>query len=166
MRTEALFFSLSLVCLGACAAGPKPEVTAAQSVCAAAYGDPALDPIRGRIPFADDAATKAAMSYLSDTGRPTAIERQALLQLDSANRRCWDAWDRVGTSPHINQARVEVSSALAQLYRGETSYGDYNRQRSEALARMQAALQQEDELRRYGGGGGRFSIGFGMGFWR
>jgi hypothetical protein len=158
---------IGLVALAGCASAPKPERTTAQSICAAAFADPALDPVRDKIPFQDDPAAKASIGSLSDTRRPTAIERQALQQLDAANRRCWDAWDRVGSSPSINQARVDVSSALAELYQGQSTYGDFNRRRSAALTRMYAALREEEDRTRYGygdygyggHGGAPFSIG-------
>jgi hypothetical protein len=113
------------------------------------YGDPALNPIRDKILFDDDAAAKASMNFLTDTRRPTAIERAALQQLDVANRRCWDAWERAGTSASITQARLEVISSLTQLVRGEGTYGDFNRQRSASLTRMYASLRDEEERARY-----------------
>jgi hypothetical protein len=167
MRT--VWILLGLVWLGACSSAPKPETTAARSICAAGYNDPALDPIRDKIMFEDDAASKASMTYLADSRRPNAVERGALQHLDAANRRCWDAWERAGSSPSINQARTEVSTALAQLYQGELTFGDFNRQRAAALTRMYAALRDEENRQSYDPYGRyddnqRLFPGFGFGF--
>ena len=157
---------VALVGLAACSAAPKPERVDAVSICANAYSDPALDPIRDKIPFEDDRAEKASMSMLSDARRPGPNERLGLQRFDAANRRCWDAWDRAGVSPHIQYARSEVSGALALLYRGESTYGDFNRVRSAALTRMYAALREEEQRYGYGYGPGYnpspFSFGIGV----
>jgi hypothetical protein len=157
-----------LLALGACALGEKPEAQAARNVCAIAYGDPTLDPIRGHIPLEDDVAAKASMEYLTNTARPNQTERAALQQLDAANRRCWDAWDKAGTSPHIQAARAKVSAALGELYNGKSTYGDFNRARATAISEMRSAVAQSNELRNsYGyGGGSPFTIGLGVGFIR
>jgi hypothetical protein len=147
MRTALIL--AGLVCLGACSATAQSERAVARSICAAGYGDPALNPIRDKILFEDDAASKASMNFLTDARKPNAVERAALQQLDVANRRCWDAWDRAGTSASITQARLEVISSLTQLMQGGGTYGDFNRQRAASLTRMYAALRTEDERSRY-----------------
>jgi hypothetical protein len=136
------------VTLGACTVPENPNAIAARNICAAAYADPQLDPIRGRIPFGDSQASMATMAQMSDTAKPNAVERAMLQQYDAANRRCWDAWDRVGTSPYIQQARAAVATALAELYSGASTFGDYNRKRSNALAEMNARLREADERER------------------
>jgi hypothetical protein len=169
MRTPAtaLAAGLILLALGACALGEKPEAGAARNICAIAYGDPALDSVRGHIPFEDDTAAKASMDYLTDTTRPSQAERAALLQLDAANRRCWDAWDKAGTSPHIQAARAKVSAALGELYNGKTTYGDFNRARATAISEMRSAIAQSNDLRNsYGHGGSGVSLGLGLGYFR
>jgi hypothetical protein len=118
MMRKMLFLSAALLILGGCAAGESPAAVAARNVCASVYADPALNPIRDRIPFNDAQATMASMAQLSDPGKPGNVERAALQQFDAANRRCWDAWDQAGTSPYIQQARAAVSAALAELYSG------------------------------------------------
>lgn len=134
----------------ACSATTRqPERVSAQSICATGYADPALDPIRDKILFDDDAASKASMNFLSDTRKPTATEQAALQTFDVANRRCWDAWERAGISPVITQARLEVISSLTQLQRGGGTYGDFNRQRAASLTRMYATLRVEEERARY-----------------
>lgn len=168
MRLMRLLSAVVLaLMLGACAMGEKPEAQAARNVCAIAYGNPALDPIRGHIPLDDDAAAKASMDYLTNGARPNAAERAALQQYDAANRRCWDAWDKAGTSPYIQAARAKVSAALGELYNGKTTYGDFNRARATAISEMRSAIAQSNELRNsYGYGGSPFSIGLGVGFIR
>ena len=148
MRTTLILICLTL--LSACSATARqPERASAQSICAAGYADPALDPIRDKILFDDDAASKASLNYLSDTRKATAREQAALQTFDVANRRCWDAWEQAGISPVITQARFEVISSLTQLQRGEGTYGDFNRQRAASLTRMYAALRMEEEKARY-----------------
>jgi hypothetical protein len=147
MMRKLLFLSAALLTLGGCA-GESPAATAARNVCASVYADPALNPIRDRIPFDDGAATMAPMAQLSDPGKPDNVERTALRQFDAANRRCWDAWDQAGTSPYVQQARASVSSALAELYGGQSTYGDFNRKRANALAEMNARLREADERER------------------
>ncbi len=147
MRSIALV-TFSLLALAACASVENPNVTAARSICAIVYGDPALDPIRGRIPIGDDQASKASLNNLADTGKPNAAERAALQQYDAANRRCWDEWDKAGTSPFIQQARATVSAALAELYSGKATYGDFNRKRAPAIADMQARLSEAEDRER------------------
>jgi len=148
MMRKLLVLSAALLMLGGCAAGESPAATAARNVCASVYADPALNPIRNRIPFNDSTATMASMAQLSDPDKPNNIERAALQQFDVANRRCWDAWDQAGTSPYIQQARATVSSALAELYGGQSTYGDFNRRRANALAEMNARLREADERQR------------------
>ena len=132
--------------MSACTATARqPERASAQSICAAGYADPALDPIRDKILFDDDAASKASMNFLTDARKPSAVEQAALQTFDVANRRCWDAWERAGISPVITQARLEVISSLTQLQRGGGTYGDFNRQRAASLTRMYAALRMEEE---------------------
>lgn len=147
MRTVLILAGLAF--LSACSSAPRPERVSAQSICAAAYSDPALDPIRDKILFEDDAASKASMNFLADMRKPTGIEHAALQTFDAANRRCWDAWDRAGRSASITQARLEVISSLTQLQRGEGTYGEFNRQRAASLTRMYAALRVEEERARY-----------------
>ncbi len=155
----------SLLALAACAAAPNPNVAAARTICAGAYADPALDPIRARIPFDDDVAAKASMEYLADPGKPNSFERSVLQQYDAANRRCWDAWDRVGTSPFVQQSRTSVSAALAELHGGNATYGEFNRRRASAIADMQARLREAEERARaqYRGSGVMFCDGWGRG---
>lgn len=133
-----------MVIIGGCTIPENPNVTAARSICTAAYADTGLDPIRARIPFGDDQATKASMGQLSDPGKPNAMERNALQLYDAANRRCWDAWDKAGTSPYIQQARAAVSAALAELYGGAATFGDFNRKRANAVAEMNARLREAE----------------------
>ena len=147
MRTLVMIMAAALA-LGACTMPENPNVAAARSVCATAYADPQLDPIRARIPFGDDQAGMATMAQLSDPAKPNAVERAMLQQYDAANRRCWDAWDRVGTSPYIQQGRSSVATALAELYSGGSTFGDYNRKRANALAEMNARLREADERQR------------------
>lgn len=136
-----------LLFLSACA-GTNPARESARNVCAIAYADPALDPVRERIPWDDDAAIKAAMHFLADTGKPSDTERAALQALDAANRRCWDAWDQAGRSPIIQSARSTISASLAELYTGRISYGEFNRRRASALADMRAKLREAEDRER------------------
>jgi hypothetical protein len=147
MRTILMIMAAALA-LGACAVPENPNVTAARNICTAAYADPQLDPIRGRIPFGDSQASMATMNQLADTAKPNAVERAILQQYDAANRRCWDAWDRAGTSPYIQQARSAVATALAELYSGGSTFGEFNRKRANALAEMNARLREADERQR------------------
>lgn len=147
MRTLGIAL-LALVWLGACTIPENPAVTAARGICSAAYADHALDPIRARIPFGDEQATMASMAQLADPGKPNAAERAALQQYDTANRHCWDAWDKVGTSPYIQQARAAVSGALAELYSGVGTFGDFNRKRANAVAEMNARLREAEARER------------------
>ena len=147
MRNVVMVMAAALA-LGACTVPENPNVTAARNTCAAAYADPQLDPIRGRIPFGDNQASMATMAQLADAAKPNAVERAMLQQYDAANRRCWDAWDRVGTSPYVQQARSSVATALAELYSGAGTFGDYNRTRANALAEMNARLREAEERQR------------------
>jgi hypothetical protein len=147
MRNIAMIVAAALA-LGACTMPEDPNAIAARNICAAAYADPQLDPIRARIPLGDSQASMATMAQLADTSRPNAVERAMLQQYDAANRRCWDAWDRVGTSPYIQQARSSVATALAELYSGAGTFGEYNRKRANALAEMNARLREADERQR------------------
>ena len=146
MRT--IFLMAAALALSACTVPENPRAIEARNICTAAYADPQLDPIRGRIPFGDDQASMATMAQLADASKPNAVERAMLQQYDAANRRCWDAWDRVGTSPYIQQARSSVATALAELYSGASTFGDYNRKRANALAEMNARLREADERQR------------------
>jgi hypothetical protein len=164
MRTTLA--TLVLLALAGCA-GQSQEATTARNVCSIAYGDPALDPVRGRIPFEDDAAARAAMNYLADPDKPNAAERAALQQFDAANRRCWDAWDKAGTSAYVQSARAKVSAALGELYSGKSTYGDFNRARGTAIAEMRAAAAEAGRAGTGGpGGGSPFTFGVGLGIFR
>ena len=148
MLKTALLTAAAVLALTACAATPNPNVVAAQTTCAQAYADPQLDPIRAKIPFGDSQASMATMAQLADSSKPNSFERSILQQYDAANRRCWDAWDRVGSSPYVQQARSAVATALAELYSGGSTFGDYNRKRANALAEMNARLREEEERQR------------------
>ena len=149
-----------------------PIAPSAQTVCAHAYADPALNPIRDRIPFDDSTAVRAPMTYFADPGRPNAAQVAALQAYDFANRRCWDAWELVGTAPYIQQARVGVNTALAELMNNQITFGDFNRRRAGAITQMQAALEADRQREVYSSypygpygyspGGSGFSFGFGM----
>ncbi len=139
---------LGLVALLAGCATENPNVQSAREICAIAYGDPALAPVRERIPWDDDAAVKAAMHFLADPDKPNDTERAALQVLDSANRRCWDAWDKAGRSPVVQSARSAVSAALAELYTGKVTYGEFNRRRAGAIADMRARLKEAEDRER------------------
>jgi hypothetical protein len=173
---------VALTALGACApSAERPNVGAsngpsAQNICAVAYADPALNPIRSHIPFDDSQAVKASINYFADPNRPNAAQFAALQQYDAANRRCWDAWEQVGTTPDIQQARVSVNSALADLMGGKITYGEFNGRRANAITKMQAALQADRDRDRYAPygpygfgsygygpyGGSGFSLGLGV----
>jgi hypothetical protein len=147
MKMKKLALLGLLLPLAACAVS-NPARENAANVCAIAYGDPALEPVKQRIPWDDDAAIRASMSFLVDNGKPTDTERQALQALDAANRRCWDAWDQAGRSPIIQSARAAVSASLAELYQGRITYGEYNRRRAAALADMRAKQREADDRMR------------------
>ena len=146
MKRLAVFALLGA--LGGCATAVSPGVQTARNVCALAYGDPALAPIRDRVPIEDDAATMASMNHLADTGKPNDAERQALQVYDAANRRCWDAWDQAGKSPIIQSARSTVSASLAELYTGRITYGEFNRRRANAIADMRARIKEAEDRER------------------
>lgn len=146
MRKLAVFGLIAL--LAGCAAAENPNAQSAREICAIAYGDPALEPVRNRIPWDDDAAVKAAMHFLADQDKPNDAERAALQALDSANRRCWDAWEKAGRSPVVQSARSTVSAALAELYTGKITYGEFNRRRANAIADMRARLKEAEDRER------------------
>jgi hypothetical protein len=170
MRTIAAAVA-SFLALAACSHTPSPAEQSARNICAIAYGDPELDPVRGRVAFEDDMAVKAPLANLSDTARPTAAQRDALVKLDAANRRCWDAWTKAGTSPYIESARAKVAAALAALISGQSTFGDYNRAHGAAVAEMRSQQDEADARNRtpYGGGfgtgifGGTGGVGIGLG---
>ena len=145
---KRLALAACLIALAGCAGTENPATQSARNICAIGYGDPALEPIRQRIPIDDDAAIRAAMTFLADTGKPNDAERQALQVYDSANRRCWDAWDQAGRSPIIQSARASVSSALAELVTGRITYGEFNRRRATALADMRTKLREAEDRQR------------------
>ncbi len=159
MRTAVPTIALMLA-LAACSQTPSPAQQSAQNICAIAYGDPQLDPVRGRVAFEDDMAVKAPLANLSDTARPDAAQHDALVQLDAANRRCWDAWSKAGVSPYIESARAKVAAALAALIAGQSTFGEYNRAHGAAVAEMRSQQDAADARNRYPYGGG---VGSGVG---
>ena len=141
---------LAALALAACAFGEDPAVTAARQACTQIYTDPDLNPIRERATFGSQDATKTSLALLADRGKPNEIERSALQKLDFDNRQCWDGWDRAARpSPVIQQARGIESAALAELFNGVISYGEYNRRRSAAIGDMNARLQEARERELY-----------------
>ncbi len=125
-------------------------MAAARQACTQIYTDPDLDPIRERITFGSTEAVKAPLAMLADRSKPNEAERQALQKLDFDNRQCWDGWDRAAKpSPVIQQARGQESAALAELFNGVISYGEFNRRRSSAIGEMNAKLQEARERELY-----------------
>ncbi len=136
----------AVVTLSSCAGVQRREATEVSRYCAARYADPRLAPIRSRIPIPIALDAQQPVDLLADAARPTATEREALRALAQVRAACNDyATKRFGPPPAYRmRTQDEISLALARLYSGETTYGQFNRSLLYISERNQAAREELD----------------------
>ena len=138
--------------------------------------DSRLSPIEGKVPF--DVTKGQSLEVLANKAKPNEQEKAALSYMASEGERCLELgteWRQKNYPSEINALmttyRVEIVSALADLYAGNITYGELAKFRAkqaadlknqvevvaarvEQIRRMdarrleEAATQQQDERRR------------------
>jgi hypothetical protein len=118
--------------LSACATRPPQGAEGAEGVkqyCARLYGDPRLAPLKDKIVMPLSVDEPQPIDILANRSRPTEAERSAIRVLSDVRKECGDyAAVHLGPPPGYRQrAQSEITMALAELYAGEMTYGQFGR---------------------------------------
>lgn len=119
--------------LGACASTPGATPDSAtrevMAECKRLYAEPKLDPIRGNIQLPISFEAPQPIEMLANRSRPTDAERPAIKALSEAMSECRRVSEsRLGATPlYRMRSEDRVLEALADLYEGATTYGQFAR---------------------------------------
>lgn len=125
----ALLLILSLI-LFSCAANGAGEISEVTGKCSRALEDPKLDAVRDKIVLGSYSPT---ILMLSSEERPSAGELEALRHYFHIRERCSPQVAALADkyepaySPFLRKSIFQVDEVLADLYRGNITYGDANR---------------------------------------
>ena len=138
-------------------APPPPNPTVA---CFAEIANaPELQPIAGKLTFVG----RASLPMVSDPDRPTQAQQPAIQAAEARYSACIEigaSWRRQFTPPEVESAGMrsvrDRQAALALLYRGEISFGQYNTHSNALRADLEQRMndiravrqQQLDEFQR------------------
>ena len=149
--------SLSILCLAAVSVACVPVSTRNQSnnavaeadaYCAALYSDPSLNSIRYKTPVGIPLTQSVAVHMMANSERPTDEEKVAVLKWAESRELCASKYMEVaGQFPaHLQALRSLNSQAMAELYAGELTFGEFARQMERnrvAFIQQDAALQRQ-----------------------
>lgn len=132
-RLATLFtFTAAVVLLGACASGPAghdPVLKAVAADCNRLYEGSRLDPVRESIQLPISFEAPQPIEMLANRSRATEAQKPAIKAISEAILECRRLTEvRMGPSP-LYRLRSEdrVLEALADLYDGATTYGQFAR---------------------------------------
>ncbi len=130
MKQAIVMTALGLMAgLAGCAGQQAQHSEAVQGYCAQLYADPRLDPLKDKIVMPVSVDEPQPIDILANRARPTEKERAAIKVLSQVRKECNDyAAKQFGAPPSYRQkSQSEITLALAELYGGEISYGDFAR---------------------------------------
>lgn len=115
---------------GCATPGTVTSVAAAQQRCEALHAAPGLDPLRGRMPLPIVLGQALPVEQLADRRRvATEAERDAIKALEAVRAECRRlAQSALGPVPRYrDESEDRISEALADLYAGTISWGQFNK---------------------------------------
>lgn len=141
--------SVAALVAGTLAACVKPVDTAfaeSQAYCAARYGAPELQPLRGRIAFSFPEATQMTVAMLSDHARPSESEVVTLKAFAAARQDCNNRVDaaRGRVEGWVAKVRSVTTPALADLIGQNMTFAEYNRIIAREVSAAKAELDEID----------------------
>lgn len=108
--------------------------------------NPGVAVLKGKIPLDDP--RKATIEMLSSTDRPTDEERRALSLWAERRAACTDSgrsfrakYAPPGWSMAMEEGQMAATQAIASLYSGATTFGQFNAERSRIALQTQAKLE-------------------------
>ena len=118
-----------LAALTGCAGPQVQRSEGVQAYCAKLYADGRLDPLKDKIVMPVSVDEPQPIDILANRARPTGTEQAAIKVLSQVRKECNDyAAKQFGAPPSYRQkSQTEITLALAELYAGEISYGDFAR---------------------------------------
>lgn len=116
-----------------CAGMPGDTDRTAKDVraeCGKLYSDPRIDPVRSHILLPISFEAPQPIEMLADKARPTDVEKPAIKALAEAMHECRRVSEsRIGPLPiYRMKSEDRVLEALADLYEGATTYGQFARE--------------------------------------
>lgn len=149
---KGLGMSALLLAMAGCAGGPSgpKAITPEQEVkakCDQLYADSRIDPVRGRIQVPLALGAPQDIDKLADRTRPTDADRPAIKALWEAEEACRRYGEqKLGSLPAYRmRSDDEMSEALADLYDGAITYGQFARRMLYIGERDKAARESIDE---------------------
>jgi len=132
-HTISLLLAACAATVCGCAGMPGDTDRTAKDVraeCAKLYSDPKIDPIRGHIQIPVSFEAPQPIEMLANKSRPTESEKPAIKALAEAMHQCRSVSEtRVGALPiYRMKSEDRVLEALADLYEGATTYGQFARE--------------------------------------
>ncbi len=115
---------------GCATPGTASSVAVAQQRCEALHAEPGLDPLRGRMPLPIVLGQALPVEQLADRRRvATEAERDAIKALEGVRADCRRlAQTALGPMPRFrDESEDRISEALADLYAGSISWGQFNK---------------------------------------
>jgi hypothetical protein len=118
--------------LAACATRQAHQAEGAEAVkryCAKLYADPRLAALKDKVVMPVSAEEPQPIDILANRSRATEPERSAIRVLSDVRKECNDyAATQLGSPPSYRQkSQSEITLALAELYGGEITYGQFAR---------------------------------------
>lgn len=129
----SLVFAALAAFLGACAStsGSSPDAATREVMaeCKRLYADPRLDPIRGNIQLPISFEAPQPIEMLANRARATDAEKPAIKALSEAMSECRRVSEsKLGATPlYRMRSEDRVLEALADLYEGVSTYGQFAR---------------------------------------
>lgn len=107
--------------------------------------DPRYLPVAEKVPF--DVTKGQPIELLASTAKPNAAEKAALSFLATEGERCYELGDRWRTenygpeiSGYMLTYRVDLVSAMADLYAGKITFGDLAKFRAKQMAELKSKV--------------------------
>jgi hypothetical protein len=131
MKTISLLVLVMLVGCATTDNAIQSSVDNANAMCNAALASSKFDPLREKVAFSPK---EVSIQKLNISSYPSDVEKPLILALGEERWLC--AQDKVSIAKHhglqgvaaaIDQASHEEREAIASLYGGKITYGDYNR---------------------------------------
>lgn len=119
---------------------------AAARACAARMADPALDPIRARVPLRAAEALSPSFAMLTDTSLPSEPERAAIAAWNEHLQQCDAELEQVDIATGTQRRRAAFAPLVAQLYNRELTYGQFAQRQAVLLSRQDPARAREDPV--------------------
>jgi hypothetical protein len=114
--------------------------------CRQVYSDPRIDPIRDKVAVYAQKVSDISMQMMANQATATDEEKVAILAWAEQRQLCHQRRNELLGQPpaHMEAARGYYSQAMADLYGGQISYGEFAKRGSQIIA---AYFQHDQALR-------------------